>query len=121
MDMLCQKELVCSSCDVCKMLMIQQKCAQIPPRSPDGSTMTMLEVFDVCIGPGNITGDLCDRLSSGIGLDCEGKQQICLVIDATGPVSLTTEKARLLSDVFRVPPLINCTELKLKECWLSDG
>ena len=79
------------------------------------------EVFDVCIGPGNITGDLCHRLSSGIGLDCEGKQQICLVIDATGPVSLTTEKARLLSDVFRVPPLINCTELKLKECWLSDG
>ena len=45
MDMLCQKELVCSSCDVCKMLMIQQKCAQIPPRSPDGSTMTMLEKF----------------------------------------------------------------------------
>ena len=76
--------------------------------------------FHVCIGPEHINGDLLDRLSGG-GLDCEWKQPIRLEIDATGPFSLTAQKARVLSDLLKVPPLKRCTELVLTECWLCDG
>ena len=82
------------SCDVCRMLTIQV-CAQIPIITRRQYNDDVREVFDVCIGPGNITVICVIGYQVGIGLTGEGKQQICLVIDATGPFSLTTGKARL--------------------------